>query len=60
MIEINPSTLGRFRQTAGDVVSLLGKYRYRMAYADRLGMLKPLRRLPVKGEEPNVFAFPVD
>ena len=60
MIEINPSTLARFRQTAADVVSLLGQQRYRMACADRLGRLRPLRRLPIEGEEPNVFAFPVD
>lgn len=60
MIEINPGTLRRFEQTAGDVVSLLGKYRYRMAYANRLGMLRPLSRLPVDGEEPNIFGFPVD
>jgi FkbM family methyltransferase len=60
MIEINPGALRRFEQTAGDVVSLLGKYRYRMAYANRLGMLRPLSRLPVDGEEPNIFGFPVD
>lgn len=60
MIEVNAGTLRRFRQTAADVVSLLGRYRYRMAYANRLGMLKPLLRLPVDGEEPNVFGFPLD
>jgi len=60
MIEVNPRALRRFQQTAGDVISLLGKYRYRMACANRLGVLKPLSRLPVEGEEPNVFGFPAD
>lgn len=60
MIEVNPSTLRRFQHTAGDVISLLGKYRYRMAYANRLGILKPLPHLPGDGEEPNIFGFPVD
>jgi FkbM family methyltransferase len=60
MIEVNPSTLGRFQHTAGDVISLLGKYRYRLAYANRLGVLRPLWRLPAEGEEPNIFGFPID
>jgi FkbM family methyltransferase len=60
MIEINPSTLQRFGKTAADVVILLGGYRYRMSYASRLGTLKPLSHLPVYGEEPNIFAFPID
>jgi FkbM family methyltransferase len=60
MIEINPGTLKRFGQTAKDVVALLGNYRYRMAYANRLGMLKPLQTLPVDGQEPNIFCFPMD
>lgn len=60
MIEINHSTLKRFGKTPADVVTLLGKYRYRMSYATRFGTLKPLSRLPVQGEEPNIFAFPID
>jgi hypothetical protein len=60
MIEINPSTLQRFGKTSADVVILLGRHRYRMSYASRFGTLKPLSRLPVYGEEPNIFAFPID
>lgn len=60
MIEINPGTLARFDQTAADVISLIGNNRYRMAYANRFGQLLPLQKLPVHGEEPNIFCFPID
>ena len=60
VIEVNPSTLQRFGKTAADVIKLLGQYRYQMNYADRFGGLKPMKRLPVFGEEPNIFAFPID
>jgi hypothetical protein len=60
MIEINPSTLQRFGKTSADIVELLGRHRYRMSYASRYGNLRPLSRLPVYGEEPNIFAFPID
>jgi FkbM family methyltransferase len=60
MVEINPSTLERFGKTSADVVKLLGNYRYRLATTTKFGRFKPLDRLPVYGQEPNVFAFPVD
>jgi FkbM family methyltransferase len=60
MIEINSSTLQRFGKTSADVVELLGGHRYRMSFANRIGTLRPLSRLPVYGEEPNIFAFPID
>lgn len=60
MVEINPSTLERFGKTSADVVEFLGKYRYRLATATTFGRFKPLDRLPVYGQEPNVYAFPID
>jgi FkbM family methyltransferase len=60
MVEINPSTLEQFGKTAADVVELLGKYRYRLATATTFGRFKPLDRLPLYGQEPNVYAFPID
>jgi FkbM family methyltransferase len=60
MVEINPSTLERVGKTAADVVELLRKYRYRLAAATPFGTFKPLDRLPVHGQEPNVYAFPID
>ena len=60
MIEVNPSALQRFSKTSSDVIELLGKHRYRMSCATRAGTLRPLSRLPVYGEEPNVFAFPIN
>jgi FkbM family methyltransferase len=60
MIEINPSTLQRFGKTSADLVGLLGTYRYRLATATTIGRFKPLDRLPVYGQEPNVYAFPID
>jgi FkbM family methyltransferase len=59
MIEINPSALRRFGQTAADVVSILGLHRYRLTLTTRWGGLRPLSALPTRGE-PNVFAFPID
>jgi FkbM family methyltransferase len=59
MVEINPTTLRRFGQTAGDIVSLLGSHRYRLTLSTRWGGVRPLASLPVVGE-PNVFAFPID
>ena len=60
MIEVNPSTLQRFSKTSADLIELLGKHRYRMSCATRIGTLKPLSCLPIYGEEPNVFAFPIN
>ena len=60
MIEVNPSTLQRFSKTSADVIQLLRMHHYRTSCASRIGTLKPLSRLPVYGEEPNVFAFPTD
>jgi FkbM family methyltransferase len=58
MIEVNPSTLQNFGCTARDLIEAIGRYGYRLHYSARFG-LKPLERLPVYGEEPNVFAFPI-
>ncbi len=60
IVEINPSTLDRFGKTSADLVELLGKYRYRLATATAFGKFRPLDRLPVYGQEPNVYAFPID
>jgi FkbM family methyltransferase len=60
MIEINPATLRRFERTAADLVELLGRCRYRLATATTFGRFRPLDRLPVYGQEPNVYAFPID
>jgi FkbM family methyltransferase len=57
MIEVNPSTLQRFGYTARDLIEAIGQYGYRMYYASRFG-LRLLQRLPVYGEEPNIYAFP--
>jgi FkbM family methyltransferase len=59
MIEINPSALRRFGQTAADIVTILGSHRYRLTLTTRWGGLHPLISLPTRGE-PNVFAFPID
>jgi FkbM family methyltransferase len=59
MIEINPSALRRFGQTAEDVVSLLGSRCYRLTVATRWGRLRPLAALPTQGE-PNIFALPIN
>ena len=59
MIEVNPSTLQRFGYTARDLIEAIGQYGYRMYYGIRLG-LKLLKRLPVNGEEPDIYAFPFD
>lgn len=60
MIEVNSLTLQRFGKTSAELVGLLGKYRYQLATATTIGGFKPLDRLPVYGEEPNVYAFPID
>jgi FkbM family methyltransferase len=60
MIEVNPSALQRFSKTSADLIGLLGKHRYRMSCATPIGTLKPLSHLPVYGQEPNVFAFPIN
>lgn len=57
MIEVNPATLQRSGYTALDVIEAIGQHGYRMHYAGWLG-LKLLQRLPVYGEEPNIYAFP--
>lgn len=59
MIEINPSALRRFGQTAEDVVSLLGSRCYQLTMATRWGRLRPLAALPTQGE-PNIFAWPIN
>jgi len=58
MIEANPSTLQRFGYTSRDLIEGIGRYGYRLHYASRWG-LKLLERLPVYGEEPNIYAFPL-
>jgi FkbM family methyltransferase len=58
MIEVNPGALQRFGYRSGDLIQAIGKHGYRMHYASRFG-LKMLQRLPVYGEEPNVYAFPL-
>jgi len=57
VIEVNQSTLQRFGYSSRDLIEHIGQYGYHLHYASRLG-LKPLRRAPVFGEEPNVYAFP--
>jgi FkbM family methyltransferase len=59
MIEVNPATLQRFGYASRDLIQAIGQHGYRMHYAGRFG-LKLLRRLPVYGEEPNVYAFPLN
>jgi hypothetical protein len=58
MIEINPATLQRSGYTALEVIEAIGRHGYRMYYAGRFGF-KLLQRLPVYGEEPNIYAFPI-
>jgi hypothetical protein len=58
MIEVNPSTLQNFGYTARDLIEAIGRHGYRLHYGSRFG-LKLLKRLPVYGEEPNVYAFPI-
>jgi FkbM family methyltransferase len=58
IIEINASTLRRFGKTPADLIGILEKHSYRLSCANRIGGLNPLKRVPVFGEEPNVFAFP--
>jgi FkbM family methyltransferase len=58
MIEINPSTLKNFGYKPSDLAEAICRYAYRLHYAGRYG-LKVLQRLPVYGEEPNIFAFPL-
>jgi hypothetical protein len=60
MIEVNHGALKRFGKTAADLIGLLGSLRYRLFIATRLGELRILDRLPRFGEEPNVFALPID
>jgi FkbM family methyltransferase len=59
MIEVNPSALARFGQTAAGLIEAICRLRYRLHYAGRFG-LRLLQRLPTIGEEPNIFAFPID
>jgi FkbM family methyltransferase len=59
MIEVNPAALQRFGYVSSDLIQAIGKHGYRMHHATRFG-LKLLERLPVYGEEPNVFAFPLN
>jgi len=58
MIEVNPSTLQRFGYASRDLIESIGRLGYRMHYASRWG-LRLLERLPVYGEEPNIYAFPI-
>ncbi len=58
IIEINASTLRRFGKTPADLIGTREKHSYRRSCAKRIGGLNPLTRVPVFGEEPNVFAFP--
>jgi FkbM family methyltransferase len=60
MIEMNPIALQRFGKTPADLFSVLGRFRYRLTVANPFGKLRPLSRLPITGEEPNIFALPVD
>jgi FkbM family methyltransferase len=59
MIEVNPGTLQRSGHRAIDLIQAIGRHGYRMHYATRYGM-KMLERLPSNGEEPNIYAFPID
>jgi FkbM family methyltransferase len=58
MIEVNPTALRRFGKTATELIGALTRLGYKMSYATRTGKLKRLKRLPVFGEEPDIFAFP--
>jgi FkbM family methyltransferase len=57
MIEVNPAALQRFGYGSSDLIQAIGRHGYRMHYAGRFG-LRLLERLPVYGEEPNIYAFP--
>lgn len=58
VIEVNPSTLQRLGYGCRDLIEAIGRHCYRLCYASRFG-LKPLERLPIYGEEPNIYAFPL-
>jgi len=59
MIEANPCALKNFGNAPLDLIQAITRHGYRLSYAGRFG-LKPLLRLPTYGEEPNVFAFPIN
>jgi len=59
MVEVNPSTLKNFGKTPADLIQAIARHGYRLHYAGRAG-LKLLQRLPAYGEEPNIFAFPIN
>jgi FkbM family methyltransferase len=59
MIEVNAAALNHFGYTAGELVETICQFRYRVHCEGRFGV-RLLKRLPTYGEEPNVFAFPID
>jgi len=59
LIEVNPCALERSGHSATELTEVICGLRYRLHYAGRFG-LRLLKRLPQRGEEPNVFAFPID
>jgi FkbM family methyltransferase len=58
VIEVNAVTLARFRKGPIDLLEQLWDANYSLYVPDRWGHLRPLKRIPGLGEEPNVFAIP--